>query len=433
MTRGLLKWRSRDRLRHYLAYNLWAIPVLGATAGLALGIALPLLDRSREISFGLKWDPGAAEAALGAIIAGSITLVGFVFTITILVIQLQYKFSPRLIRAQMKDQTTKLAVGVFTGAAVYSLLVLRAIDGEFVPQLSTMLALLLMGTSIILFLFVVGYLLSQVRTSDMTARVGALTRPVIAELYPQCGSPGDPGRALEQPVEAGARTVTLAREPGVVTGVDITGALGLASSADTVLFFEPAIGQYVHRGSVLFRLDDRKSPIEDDRLRELVQTGAERTFEEDPEFGFRLLVDIANSALSPAVNDPTTAVQALDELDDLLRMLAPRRLDPAICDAAGTPRIHYAWPSWESYLGLACNEIRHYGADQPQIARRMRAMLGDLMAIVPENRRGAVERQLRLLESSVAAAFTDAGERAIAETPDRLGMGGADRDAAVPG
>jgi uncharacterized membrane protein len=279
------------------------------------------------------------------------------------------------------------------------------------------------AASIILFLFIVGRLTSEMRTSRMIARVGTLTRPVIAELYPERGSPGDPGRAAERAAEAETRAVTHEREPGVVIGVDVAEALRLASAADTVLFFEPAVGEFVHTGSTLFRLDDRETPIEDAELRELVETGSERTFEQDPEFGFRLLVDMASSALSPAVNDPTTAVQALDELDDLLRMLAPRRLRGALRGVSGAARLYYAPASWEDYVGLACNEPRHYGADQPQVARRMRAMLEDLLEDVPSFRRPALERQLKLLESSVTRAFSDPEERAIAEVPDRLGMG----------
>ena len=422
-TRGPFTWRRRDRLRRHINYNLWAVPVLFAVAGMALGVLLPALDRSTEISFGLDWDPGAAQVALGAIVAGTITLVGFVYTITLLVLQLQFGFSPRLIRVLMRDPSPKLAVGVLTGSAIFALGVLRAIDGEFVPQLSTTGALLGMAASIILFLFIVGRLTSDMRTSRMISRVGRLTRPVIAELYPERGSPGDPGRAAERPDEAETRAVTHAREPGVVIGVDVAGALRLASAADTVLFFEPAIGEFVHTGSTLFRLDDRETPIADAELRELVQTGSERSFEQDPQFGLRLLVDMASSALSPAVNDPTTAVQALDELDDLLRMLAPRRLQVALRGVGGAPRLYYAPASWEDYVGLACNEPRHYGVDQPQVARRMRAMLEDLLELVPSFRRPALERQLKLLESSVTRAFSDPDERAIAEVPDRLGMG----------
>ena len=172
----------------------------------------------------------------------------------------------------------------------------------------------------------------------------------------------------------------------------------MAAAAGSDLYFEPAIGQFVHPGSVLFRIDGRAGPIDDDRLRRLAVIGKERTFEQDPAYGFRLLVDMANSALSPAVNDPTTAVQVLDEIDDLLRMLAPRRLQGAFQSGEGAPWLCYRAQSWDDYVGLACSEIRHYGADQPQVSRRMRAMLEDLKEIVPNDRRPALERQLELLK-----------------------------------
>ncbi len=422
-TRGPFTWRRRDRIRRYLNYNLWLTSVVAASGGVILGVLLPLLDRSTDIAIGLGWDPGAAQAALGAIIAGEISLVGFIYTITMLVVQLQYKFSPRLIRMQMRDSTAKIAVGVLIAAAIYSLLVLRAIDGESVPQLSTSVAVLFALCSILAFLFVVGRLISQMRTAAMIARIGELTRPAITALYPELGSPDDPGPATRRPIDAETRAVTHARPPGVVIGVDIGGALRLAYEAGTVLFVEPAIGEFVHRGSTLFRLDDRETPIEDARLRELVETGEERTFEQDPGFGFRLLVDMANSALSPAVNDPTSAVQALDELADLLRLLAGRRLQGELRGAEGNTRLYYAPASWEDYVGLACNEIRHYGGQQPQVARRMRAMLDDLKEAVPSERRRALEHQSELLDSLVRRAFTDPGARAIAEVPDPIGMG----------
>ena len=197
-----------------------------------------------------------------------------------------------------------------------------------------------------------------------------------ASLHPERGSPNDPGPAPERPPHRTSRAVPHVGSPGVVVGVDVIGALSLGAEADAVLLLEPGIGDFIYPGTTIFRVDERGTAVEDARLHDLVLVDRERTFEQDPAFGFRLLVDMANAALSPAVNDPTTAVQVLDELSDLLRTIADRRLRGSVSDDEGTPRLYYLAPSWEDYLGLACDEIRHYGADQPQIARRMKAMGG---------------------------------------------------------
>ena len=142
----------------------------------------------------------------------------------------------------------------------------------------------------------------------------------------------------------------------------------------------------------------------------------------------RAIVDIALRALSPAVNDPTTAVQVLDALDVLLLDLAPRDLDRRhITDEAGRLRLVYPNPGWQELLELALTEIRHYGADTPQIARRMRALLLELAEHTPEIRHAALAEHLARLDGAVAAAYRDPVERASAQVADRMGLGGADR------
>ena len=131
----------------------------------------------------------------------------------------------------------------------------------------------------------------------------------------------------------------------------------------------------------------------------------ERTIEQDPAFAMRIVVDTAIRALSPAVNDPTTAVQGLDVLEVLVRELAGRDLEASLArDAAGDVRLVWRSPSWEDVLDLAFDEIRHYGAGSIQISRRLRAVLEDLLASTPEPRHAAIEAQLRRLDAAVLGA-----------------------------
>src|SRR5262249_1707565 len=128
--------------------------------------------------------------------------------------------------------------------------------------------------------------------------------------------------------------------------------------------------------------------IDDRELRRGIMVGGERTFEQDPKYALRLLVDIAIKALSPAVNDPTTAVQALDQIQDLLLRLARSQLDIGECrDGEGRLRLVIPVPTWDDFLRLAFDEISAYGANSVQVMRRMKALLVDLSASVPAERR----------------------------------------------
>jgi uncharacterized membrane protein len=160
----------------------------------------------------------------------------------------------------------------------------------------------------------------------------------------------------------------------------------------------------------------------------------ERTSAQDPKFLLRILADISIKALSPAINDPTTAVQAIDEIEDLLVRLGRRDLDIGRRrDPGGALRLTIPVPSWEDYLGLACDEIRLCGSPSIQVARRMRAMLNDLMAALPPRRRPALERQRALLDRSIERAFADGEDRLEAMKEDRQGLGLSRREPQSPG
>ena len=147
--------------------------------------------------------------------------------------------------------------------------------------------------------------------------------------------------------------------------------------------------------------------------------------EQDPEFAFRIVVDIASKALSPAINDPSTAVLALDQVHRLLRTVASRQLDTGrVTDGAGKLRLAYRTPDWEDFVSLAVTEIRHFGRDSIQIVRRMRAMLENLIEVVPSQRAALLRAELDLLSRGVDQDFRDPEDRIRAASADSLGVGG---------
>ena len=148
--------------------------------------------------------------------------------------------------------------------------------------------------------------------------------------------------------------------------------------------------------------------------------------EQDPTFAFRILVDIAIKALSAAINDPTTAVLAIDQLHRLLRVVGLRKLRGEVFrDEAGELRLVFRTPNWEDYVHLACTEIRHCGAGSIQVMRRMRSMLGNLMQTLPPHRHAELRQQLKLLDRTVDGHYAFPEDRALAGIADPQGLGGA--------
>jgi uncharacterized membrane protein len=166
-------------------------------------------------------------------------------------------------------------------------------------------------------------------------------------------------------------------------------------------------------------------PLRDDEMLKAIELRRERTFEQDPKYPIRLLVDIAIKALSPAINDPTTAVQTIDQIEDLLQRLGGSRLAIGdIRDADGVLRLVMPMPSWEDYLTLSFDEIRIYGVMSVQVLRRMRSALVSLMASpLPHTRIEMLRTYLAHLDAAIAASPLDLHDQTMASQEDRQGIG----------
>jgi uncharacterized membrane protein len=203
------------------------------------------------------------------------------------------------------------------------------------------------------------------------------------------------------------------------------GLVRLAQRHDCLIELVPEVGQDVAEGDPLFRIYHGGDGISDISLGNSVATGEERTFEQDPLFAFRILVDIAIKALSPAINDPTTAVLAIDQIHHLLRDLGRRNLGIGrASDAAGQVRLIYRRPDWEDFVLLATTEIRQYGRDSIQVQRRLNAMLEELIETLPPHRLPILKKEWALLINSSKRTFEDVDDQNLAIEGDLQGIGG---------
>ena len=411
----------RRRYRH----SLIAVPVLYLAGAILLGILIPELDRRRDVASAPGVGLGTARDILGATATGMIAFTGFVLAGVLVVVQFAAgQYSPRLVLWFRRDALTKHAIGTFLAAFIYSLVALRRLEGGatgFAPDLTVLVALgLLVGSSVL-------YLALLQRVTDRL-RPRTLYRAVVREgiraardTYPETlhdRRPLDPTWATADP-----QRVRLEAHPGVVTSFDRDALVAAATRAGAVIELVPGVGEFVGPREELLRVHGGN--VDGGAVAGLVHIADERTTEQDPAFAMRIVVDTAIHALSPAVNDPTTAVQALDVLEVLVRDLSGRDLEASLArDAAGDVRLVWPSPSWEDVLDLAFDEIRLYGASSIQICRRLRAVLDDLHASTPAERHAAIEAQRLRLDAAVLSAFPDGSpDHATAMAADPTGLG----------
>jgi uncharacterized membrane protein len=274
------------------------------------------------------------------------------------------------------------------------------------------------------FLFLIDYAARLLRPVSVVARVGEEGLAVIKSVYPDPTTVPDAGTWVAQ--AGSARRVILHQgKSEIVLAVDLPTLVLLARRSDGVIEFAQQVGDFVATEEPLFVLYGGAVAVDDHRLRATVAFGPERTLEQDPMFAFRILVDIALKALSPAINDPTTAVLAIDQVHRLLRVVGKRQLHgEVIPDETGRPRVIFRTPNWEDFVYVACTEIRACGADNVQVARRLRAMLENLVRSLPPHRHVVLQQELDRLNQTIERLYTLPGDLALARIPDSQGLGG---------
>jgi len=422
-----MSWLDRYRFKLYIRHSIWIFPALSIVIGL---IAVMLLHRiERTMGWELTVSQETARLVMSTVATSMFTLVVVGTSAVLLVVQLaSAQLTPRIIALVYRDKLRKFSLSVFVFTFTLSVGVLVRIEGS-VPLLTSYIAAYGFLINLALFLHFVDSIGKTVRPSSVLRFLGLAGREVIQSLYPSKLKRHYP--AMETPVEVlnrEPRRVVLNEVDGVVLAFDRSGLVALARNANCLIELVPQVGDFVAAGDPLFRIFDGGQDIPLEALHKSVALGQERTLEQDPMYAFRVIVDIASKALSPAINDPTTAVLAIDQLHHLLRAVGSRNLAEGHApDRAGQVRLVYRTPDWEDFVHLAVTEIRQYGRESIQVMRRLRAMLENLIQTLPARRAPLLQLELNLLVSSSKRMFPDLDDQALAKTADLQGMGGGDK------
>ncbi len=425
----MISWSKRFRTREYLRGSLWFVPLLGAVSGAVLGSLETVLDKAVHLPEAWTYTTSTASTVLSAIVGATAALTGFVVTVTVLVVQMATgSFSARYMRVWYRDRMLKAVLASLVGTLAFSFALLRRVTSTFVPSLGTWIAGLLLLICLLLFLLFLDRFLHRLRPVAVAALCADHARRNFREQEALlAGSPDIYWGVLRDSDEA-PTLVVRATAAGAIQAIDVRGLVKWARTQGRLVVFRHTIGDFVSAGARLIEAygGAGAGPDDERRLRGMVALGNERTIEQDSAFAIRIMVDVANKALSAAINDPTSAVQVMDHLGDVLRMIGTIDLSASRWDGERAGRTGLLIPvrRWEDYLALGTTEIRRYGAPSIQVMRRMRAMLDELLDEVRPENRPAVEAEVVRLDQTVALTFGESVDLDRASTADPEGIGG---------
>lgn len=386
----------------------------GSLQLLAIGLAFALAFLMPQIHVGFDIPTTRAIEMLIAVGAGTVTFIGIVYSLLFLVVQFgSTTFTPRL-NLFRDTPIVWRAFAFYTAVVVYSLTAALVIgQDEKTSAIVPIVAFVAILAAIILYRQLQVTALKSIQLASTLAQIARRGRDVIDGLYTQPATLADPsdgpGPISGEPASGKPlQEIRWPRPAAVVQIIDVPRVLRAAERARAVIDFKVGSGELIAEGAPVAVVTGTTARELEREVVKALTVGEERTFEQDPAFALRLLADIALRALSPAVNDPSTAVQALDGMDGLLRALATRELGVGhVADRDGTIRVNLVLPTWEDYLAVALDEIIALPAASPNVSRRILRLLDELGRITPPSRRLALDARRRQIQDPDGQRPTD--------------------------
>jgi uncharacterized membrane protein len=400
--RGEFKAVSRtwDRL-HTSFWFLPSVMAICAVASASLLITLESIEASR-LGWIAQWTyafgPESARAILSAIAGSMITVAGVTFSMTMLTLQLaSSQFGPRMLRSFLRDRGNQIVLGAFLSTFVYCLLVLVSVRGSgssyFVPLIAVSFGMILAVGSLATLIYFIHHIAASIRIETILANLSAEACKTVVRIFPErrrgsAPSPEGPAAAALPPDFADDSRSVVAPVSGYIQFIDLDGLLSIACDHNLVVRVEGRIGQFVPIAGPLVAASPygRVSDAVAYRLASMVSLGGERIPDHDVEFSIRRIVEIAQRALSPGINDPTTALYCLDRLGEVLGLLVDRHLPVGrLNDQDMKPRVVFDPVTFAELACSAFAAIGRYGmADADLVAR--------LLYVMERSSRGALDR-----------------------------------------
>lgn len=401
-------------------------PVLVIAALSTLALLMSRVGLDERTAWLFPGEPAAAQVVLGTIAGSMMTVVSVVYSILLVALSLaSMQFSTRILRHFVRDPVSQITLGLFTGTFVYCLLLLRVVHGEprpFVPALGVSVALALAVVSMGWLVFFIHHIAQTIQANYLVDQLARESEAIVDEVFPRdaAAQPEEPDGWREWPSHAVAATAS-----GYVQLVDVAALAEIASSLDGLCEVLVGVGHFAVEGAPLVTLHARRAP--DAAQREAVigafDLGPVRTMQDDAEYGVRQIVDIALKAISPAVNDPSTAVTCIDHLARVIARVA-RRADASRLVVGGdgrTARVLHDAVGFREMLDLAFSQIRQYSrADMAVGLRILRALETIARCTRDPGRRAHIARHARLTEEAVRASFSAEDCGALRERAARI-------------
>ncbi|MFI5001812.1 MAG: DUF2254 domain-containing protein [Reyranellales bacterium] len=410
---------------------------------LALGVAGGVLSSLEEqipalgawvptTLFPSRQDPQTAQLILSAIATSIMTVVSIVFAILLMTLTLaSTQFSPRILISFVRDRPTQWTLGVLLGTFSYCIAVLpaaRALPVAFVPVASVTGAMLLALVAVAWLIFFIHHISQSISVNHIVDRIARETELVIDDVMPHPCGPFEP--MSQQPMLDGDGAPILNRRSGYIRFVDIRRLLELSTSWQIGIKVERRVGQFIPAGVPLLRATrgDRINPAREAALLGAFDIGPTRTLQQDVEFGIIQIVDIALRAISPAVNDPSTAISCIDQLSRILIVWFGRAPPAAVLfDPPHVARVTLPWTGLEGMLDLAFEQIRHYATADLAVNLRLLRAMGDIAATTQRNDvHAALAARALLLVERAAEHMADADaarlQRRLATLKERLAV-----------
>ena len=412
------------RVRLWWARAFWAIPILGLFAAMLLAVFAGQLDDLHDLAFeGVPLISGpAAITVLSAVGGGMVAFTGFVFSLILLLLQFgSSQYSPRTVAFFLRARSTQIILALFLANALFCFLAVLGTGSlgrpDFSPVVSVVFAMCLLFASLVAFVILMHLVAKRIRIDSVVTALGQQSRKVLLNSDRRLTTMAAVGpAALDGPLDHGVRH---SQGGGQVAAIDYQALVRLVDHVGLPISLTVRVGDSISPGVQI--ATTAGDGAHDRAIGRCIVVDAERSLNHDPLYGLRILVDIALKALSPAVNDPTTAVRSLNEIDGVLRIANQLRWQPITRGRVAILTIPV--PAWEEVVDLAVREIRIVGVNQPQVSRRVSALLLDLLPDLTAERQVCVRRHLEQLRSQVVEAVA-ADEVEFALVGDRQGIGG---------